>query len=190
MRPRAPRSAAACAAPKAVTTLAALHGNFTVDGLKAATPIRVTSALVKGSKATVSGTEVRVSVHDAELGHDRDSTGMELEIVCHLVQTLRVRWRLVRHRPEHGHLIRRLSARNQHRSRLAAGAGFPVSLVDGGHGAVGIQSPGLARPGRNVPAAGRIGRPRGSGAARPSIAWASASGSGGAAAWRGGGPGR
>jgi hypothetical protein len=56
-----PRAAAACAAPKAVTTLTALHGNFTVDGLRAATPISVTSAQVTGAKATVSGTEVRAS---------------------------------------------------------------------------------------------------------------------------------
>jgi len=56
-----PRAAAACAASKAVTTLAALHENFTVDGLKAATPISVTSAQVTGAKATVSGTEVSAS---------------------------------------------------------------------------------------------------------------------------------
>jgi hypothetical protein len=56
-----PRATAACAASKAVTTLTALHGNFTADGLKAATPISVTSAQVAGTKATVSGTEVSTS---------------------------------------------------------------------------------------------------------------------------------
>jgi len=56
-----PRAAAACAASKAVTTLSALHSNFTVDGLKAATPISVTSAQVTGAQATVSGTEVNAS---------------------------------------------------------------------------------------------------------------------------------
>jgi hypothetical protein len=56
-----PRAAAACAASKAVTTLSALHDNFTVDGLKAATPISVASAQVTGTKATVSGTQVNAS---------------------------------------------------------------------------------------------------------------------------------
>jgi hypothetical protein len=56
-----PRATAACAASKAVTTLTALHGNFTADGLKAATPISVSSAQVAGTKATVSGTEVSAS---------------------------------------------------------------------------------------------------------------------------------
>jgi hypothetical protein len=53
-----PGATAACTA-KAVTTLSSLHENFTVDGLKAATPISVTSAQVTGAKATVSGTQVR-----------------------------------------------------------------------------------------------------------------------------------
>jgi hypothetical protein len=56
-----PSATAACAASKAVTTLTALHGNFTADGLKAATPISVSSAQVAGAKATVSGTEVSAS---------------------------------------------------------------------------------------------------------------------------------
>jgi hypothetical protein len=56
-----PSATAACAASKAVTTLTALHGNFTADGLKAATPISVSSAQIAGAKATVSGTEVSAS---------------------------------------------------------------------------------------------------------------------------------
>jgi hypothetical protein len=57
-----PSAAAACATAKTATaTLTALHGNFTADGLKPATPISVTSAQVTGTKATVNGTEVRAS---------------------------------------------------------------------------------------------------------------------------------
>ncbi len=51
----------ACLAPKAVTTLAALHGNFTTDGLTASSHLSVTSAQVKGAQATVAGTAVSAS---------------------------------------------------------------------------------------------------------------------------------
>jgi hypothetical protein len=56
-----PSAATACAASKAVGTLSALHGNFTADGLKPATPISVPSAHVTGTTATVDGTKVHVS---------------------------------------------------------------------------------------------------------------------------------
>ncbi len=59
----APYSAAACASTSSgsASTLTHLHGNFTVDGITPRSPITVATAHVRGTSATVSGTDIHVS---------------------------------------------------------------------------------------------------------------------------------
>jgi hypothetical protein len=56
-----PYSAVTCSSSSAKTTLAALHGNFTTDGITPSSDIKVVSAPSTGTSETVSGTEIQVS---------------------------------------------------------------------------------------------------------------------------------
>lgn len=80
------RLGALCTSSLGRKAFTAYHGNFLIDGIRPGTPVTVTAAHITGSKATVSGSDVRVGVAGASLqslmtAHSRGIKPGQLAIV-------------------------------------------------------------------------------------------------------------
>jgi hypothetical protein len=70
-------SMATCMSAKGTASFDALHSNFVIDGIKPSTPISVAAARVTGTKATISGSDVRVSGTAMDTLMAEHSTGIK-----------------------------------------------------------------------------------------------------------------